>query len=152
MIFSAYALEPLNFEKLLPQTRIVYTAPYSQDFNSVAPGALPEDWSRNDNGYADPLPWQVNHSQACCFFNEYWIGQGRSLWTPWIIIPGSQYRLNFKWSHGQRAGNNYDYGAVYVYVNENNYTKVWERFGTAFNSNDGYTIPEGSIGYPGTGV
>ncbi|MDD4806324.1 MAG: GLUG motif-containing protein, partial [Candidatus Cloacimonetes bacterium] len=152
MIFSVYALEPLNFENLLPQTRTVYTAPYSQDFNSVASGYIPEGWSVDDNGEADPLPWQVRHSQACCFLNDYWMGQERSLWTPWIIIPGPQYRLNFKWSHGQRTDYNYDSGAVYVYVSETNYTKVWERFGTAFNSNDGYSISEDSIGSPGTGV
>jgi hypothetical protein len=41
---------------------------------------------------------------------------------------------------------------VFVFDSENNYTKVWERFGSEFNSNDGYTLPEDSIGYPGTGV
>jgi len=152
MIFSVYALEPLNFENCLPQTRTVYTAPYSQDFNSVANGNIPVDWWINDNGFADPLPWGVQYGQACCWFHVDWIGQQRSLWTPWIMIPGSQYRLNFKWSHGQRPDSNFDYGAVYVFVGDNDYTKVWERFGTAFNSNDGYTIPQGSVGYPGTGV
>lgn len=61
MIFSVYALEPLNFENCLPQTRTVYTAPYSQDFNSVANGNIPVDWWINDNGFADPLyPGEFN--------------------------------------------------------------------------------------------
>ncbi len=133
-------------------SRTVYTAPYTQNFNGIPQGYLPDGWQRNDNGYSNPLPWAINYDQACCYFTQLYIGQSRQIWSPWIAIPGPQYRLKFKWSHGQRPDYNYDVGRVFVFDSENNYTKVWERFGSEFNSNDGYTLPEDSIGYPGTGV
>jgi hypothetical protein len=152
---AVYALDnplEMGIDPRVNTSRTVYTAPYSQNFDGIIDASIPEDWSFNDNGYPDPMPFVVYLSQACCFLSDYYIGQDRSFWSPWIVIPGYQYRLNFKWSHGQRTDYNYDIGRVLVFDEDYNSTMVWIRSGTAFNSNDGYTIPDGSMGYPGTGV
>ncbi len=132
-------------------SRTDYTAPYTQNFNGSWP---PADWGTPTTvfewgtGFFVEINFFQSHSQACAPL--YWgtAGSPLNLWSPLINVPGPMYRLKFKWSHGQLATYNLDHGAVYV-----NETKVWQREGTEFNSNDGYTInPDNGVGIPGSGV
>ncbi len=151
-IVSTMAAGTLDHPGAQPETRTVYPAPYSQNFNDSFP---PSGWEAPSYGipeYGFFYEFVQRYSQACARMWSSVAGYSLELFSPQISIPeNATYRLSFKWSHGQMPDYNYDYGSVYVFDANDNSTKVWERFGTAFNSNDGYYFDaNGSV--PGSGI
>lgn len=135
----------LTTQQNYPQ-RTEYTAPYLQNFNSIT--WPPADWY--DYGTNPDLYWSPLSNWARCNFSIATPGAIANLVSPWITIPGAQYRLDFKWSHYFSADMPYDIGRVKIFdINSSHQTwvMVWEKTLAAFNSNDG-----AGISNPGSGV
>ncbi len=141
LIISANAVEPPNIGTNPPQSRTVYTAPYTQNFNGAW---IPTDWS-TWGGYN----WweQYNSSWAVCWLNQYNIGAPQYLFSPYIQVPGYLYRLEFKWSHLYNSEYPFDLATIEIQKETGLNEVIWRKYGAEFNSNDGATASS-----PGSGV
>lgn len=138
---SAKAVEPSNTGIIPPQSRTVYTAPYAQNFNG---SWLPADWST----WGGRWQWeQYNSSWAVCWLDQYTFGYPQYLRSPFIQIPSYLYRLEFKWSHLYNSEYPFDLASVEIQTQAGQSEVIWQKYGSAFNSNDGATASA-----PGSGV
>ncbi len=110
-------------------TRTITTFPWTEDFSS---------WPLSDWTITGDYDWDEDSSGGIAYANFWGWSEGYfSDMTSTDIILGTYSTLDFDWSHHYHSSYPNDRLDVQVSTDMSNWTTVWTRTGTAFESNDG---------------
>jgi hypothetical protein len=134
---STNDLQTLQFEAVSTG----YPTTYSENFENVAPGALPADWSvYNPDNTGNWFVFGTATNKAAAFNNFAYTGaknkKDELVMPPVDLIGNPQLYLSFDWSHASKpAPTQYDSLEVLISTDcGNTFTSIWGKGGTALNT------------------